>query len=75
MKTLRQSLIDYDMAQLQAIAGCHGLPLETAKRIEAAGVAMTHMRFDGMLHGFVHFSSLFEDGRQALKDIGEFLKH
>ncbi len=35
MKTLHQSLIDYDLSQLQAIADCHGLALETANRVKA----------------------------------------
>lgn len=35
MKTLRQSLIDYEMAQLQAIANCRVVPLNTTDQAEA----------------------------------------
>ena len=34
MKTLHQSLIDYEMAQLKAIAACRAVPLETSKGAE-----------------------------------------
>lgn len=36
MKKLRQSLIDYQLAQLRAIADCRGVPLETVRQQEAA---------------------------------------
>ncbi len=35
VKTLRQSLIDYEMARLQAIAHCRGVALDTVKQAEA----------------------------------------
>jgi hypothetical protein len=35
MKTLRQSLIDYEMALLKAIANCRAVPLDTSSRTEA----------------------------------------
>jgi hypothetical protein len=35
MKTLHQSLIDYNLSQLQAIADCHGVALETVNRVKA----------------------------------------
>ena len=35
MKTLHQSLIDYDLAFLQAVASCRGVALETTRRNEA----------------------------------------
>nr|NIO68718.1 hypothetical protein [Anaerolineae bacterium] len=35
MKTLRQSLIDYDMAMLRAIAEMHGLELSSNRQEEA----------------------------------------
>ncbi len=35
MKTLHQSLIDYDLALLKAIADCRGIPLDTESKREA----------------------------------------
>lgn len=36
MKTLHQSLIDYEPARLKAIAACRGVPLDIAKPLKAA---------------------------------------
>ena len=38
MKSLHQSLIDYDLAQLQAIAASRGIPLQTSNRSEAVEI-------------------------------------
>ena len=45
-----------------------------AERLEAAGVATTIRRYDGMIHGFVHFSGVFDVGRQAVSDIAGHLR-
>ncbi len=45
-----------------------------AERLAAAGVPLARKRFEGMLHGFVHFSGLYEDGIRALEEIGAFLR-
>ncbi len=45
-----------------------------AEKLSAAGVSVTRRRYDGMLHGFVHLSSLFDIGDQAITDIAEVLK-
>ena len=39
------------------------------QQLLAAGVDVTHRRYAGMLHGFVHFSGIFDDGAQAVSDI------
>lgn len=44
-----------------------------AKRLQAAGNRVTIRRYPGMLHGFVHFSGLFDDGNHAIQDIAEYL--
>jgi acetyl esterase len=38
-------------------------------RLQAAGVPVTHQRYDGMIHGFVHFAGLFDVARKAMDDI------
>ena len=45
-----------------------------AKRLQAAGVATTIRRYDGMIHGFIHFSGIFDVGKQAVKDVAEHLR-
>lgn len=45
-----------------------------AARLGTAGCAVEHRRFPGMLHGFVHFSGLFQDGLAAIEHLGEYLK-
>lgn len=47
---------------------------EFAQRLEASGVPTTHRRYDGMLHGFVHFSGVFDQGLTALNDIAELIR-
>ncbi len=49
---------------------CHTL----AERLVASGVETTTHQFDGMLHGFIHFSGFFETGLTAIAEVGEFLK-
>jgi acetyl esterase len=45
-----------------------------AQRLQAAGVPTTIRRYDGMIHGFVHFSGVFDVGKQAVSDIAEHLR-
>ncbi len=45
-----------------------------AHRLRAAGVPTTLKRYDGNLHGFVHFAAMFDDGIQAADDIAQVLK-
>jgi acetyl esterase len=45
-----------------------------ADRLHAAGVETTIRRYDGMIHGFVHFSGVFDVGRQAVSDLAEHLQ-
>ncbi len=43
-----------------------------AKRLEAAGVEVTYVDYQGMIHGFLD-KPQFDVGKQALKDIGGYL--
>lgn len=45
-----------------------------AARLEEAGNSVSLKQYDGMLHGFVHFAGLFEDGVDAIREIADFLK-
>jgi acetyl esterase len=45
------------------------------ERLQGAGVAATLQRYDGMIHGFVHFAGLFDIGRQSVKDMAAVLSH
>lgn len=40
----------------------------------AAGVAVTRKQHDGMLHGFMHFAGMFDEGVQATTEIGQLLR-
>ncbi len=42
-----------------------------ANQLRDAGVTVTNQRYDGNLHGFVHFAGIFDDGRKATLDISE----
>jgi acetyl esterase/lipase len=44
-----------------------------ARQLLDAGVPTTHHRYDGMLHGFIHFSEPFDDGKLARDDAAQFL--
>ncbi|MEP3479654.1 MAG: alpha/beta hydrolase [Fuerstiella sp.] len=41
---------------------------EFARRLEDDGVPVTVQQFDGMLHGFVHFSEPFDDSKRAIRE-------
>ena len=45
-----------------------------ASMLADAGVLVTQKQYPGMLHGFVHFRGLFDDGEQAMTDIANELK-
>lgn len=45
-----------------------------ARQLSAAGVPTTSRRYDGNLHGFVHFAGMFDDGIKATDDIAQVLK-
>jgi acetyl esterase len=45
-----------------------------AGRLQAAGVPTTARRYNGMIHGFVHFAEPFDVGKQALADLGEVVR-
>ncbi|MFV2069398.1 MAG: alpha/beta hydrolase fold domain-containing protein [Pirellulales bacterium] len=45
-----------------------------AARLIAAGVPTTVRRYEGMIHGFVHLSSIFETGRQPVLDAASVLR-
>jgi acetyl esterase/lipase len=45
-----------------------------AKRLEAEGVAVTHRRFDGQIHGFISMGKIVPQAAQALDAAGAALK-
>lgn len=45
-----------------------------AQRLEKAGVQVWQRRYDGVVHGFVHFAGAFDRGQQALAEIADELK-
>jgi acetyl esterase len=45
-----------------------------ARRLSDSGVDVTLRRYDGQLHGFVHLSSVFDDGSRAISDIASVLR-
>lgn len=45
-----------------------------ADRLKAAGVLVTHKRYDGMLHAFMHFTGAIEVGREAVTEAAEVLR-
>lgn len=42
--------------------------LEFARRLQESGVPVTQKLFEGMLHGFAHFSEPFDDAKTAMSD-------
>ena len=45
-----------------------------AERLSKFGIQTTLKRYDGMLHGFVHFAGLFDTGDQAITEIGQTIR-
>lgn len=43
-------------------------------RLQAAQVPTTIRRYEGMVHGFIHFSGIFEVGDKALSDVADVLR-
>ena len=46
-----------------------------AARLREAGVPVGLTRYEGMIHGFVRRTNLFDRARAAVEEIGEALKH
>ncbi|MCO8122074.1 alpha/beta hydrolase [Stieleria sp. TO1_6] len=42
-----------------------------ASQLQAAGVPVTHLQCDGVLHGFVHFAGLFDRGLEIGRDLAQ----
>lgn len=49
----------------------HDEGLDFASRLQQAGISVTVQKFDGMLHGFVHFSEPFDDSKRAIQDAAQ----
>lgn len=45
-----------------------------AARLAKAGVPTTRQRYDGMLHGFIHFLNAYDDGDRAIGEIGQVIR-
>lgn len=45
-----------------------------AARLREAGVSVALSRFAGLIHGFMHFTGAFDDGLQAVLDLGTDMK-
>lgn len=45
-----------------------------AGQLEAAGVPVSRKRYSGNLHGFIHFSGLFDDGLAATTELAGILR-
>jgi acetyl esterase len=45
-----------------------------ARRLSDSGVDVTLRRYDGQLHGFVHLSSVFDEGSRAISDIASVFR-
>ena len=45
-----------------------------AKKLAAAGVAVTHRRWEGLIHGFLNMGGVVPEARAALEDIAAWIK-
>lgn len=45
-----------------------------ARQLQAVGVPTTMRRYDGMIHGFVHSSGVFDVGKEAISDLAAHLR-
>ncbi|TWT53412.1 Carboxylesterase NlhH [Rubripirellula amarantea] len=52
----------------------HDEGLAFATKLSDAGVEVSIKRYPGMLHGFMHFAGLFDDGRKAVRDVGKMIR-
>ncbi|MCR9294016.1 MAG: alpha/beta hydrolase [bacterium] len=69
LEDLPPSLIltaEYDVLRSEAEHFAHSL--------RVAGNQVTLKTFEGMLHGFVHFGGIFDDGIQAIEFVGQYLR-
>jgi acetyl esterase len=46
-----------------------------AQQLMEAGVEVKHRRYPGMLHGFIHFSGVFDDGVTAISDVATAIRN
>ena len=46
-----------------------------ARRLDAAGVPVTLSRYPGMIHGFLRRHALFDQGKAALVEVADALRH
>ena len=44
-----------------------------AKKLQQAGVAVTHKEYPGMIHGFIGFAALVDKGREALRECAQVI--
>lgn len=52
----------------------YGEGLDLARQFTQAGVPTTVTVYDGMLHGFVHFAGLFDDGLEATSQVAAIIR-
>lgn len=45
-----------------------------AQRLRQAGVSTTQINYPGMLHGFTHFSAVFNEAAVSITDIGNWIR-
>lgn len=45
-----------------------------AGKLAAAGVQVTTRRYNGMVHGFLHFSEAFDDGKRAVTELAQAIR-
>ena len=45
-----------------------------ATLLKKAGVEVELIRYEGMLHGFMHFAAAFDDGQRAIDQLGQAIK-
>lgn len=45
-----------------------------AQKLITAGIPVTCRRYEGNLHGFIHFSGIFDDGRSGATYVAQFCK-
>ncbi len=46
-----------------------------AERLREAGVQVRHSRYEGMIHGFIRHTSLFDQANEAIREIADALNH
>lgn len=84
---VRQAATEYAVpsnCSLDGLAAAHVITAEYdvlrdegeafAKKLSAANVPTTFKQYDGMLHGFLHFAGVFDDGYEAAIELGEVVR-